>query len=86
MIKEKDNMEVNIEYSIIPKLKEVKEISLIEGDTLVMYMDMEQYDLNDMLRWYEVLKKMFPLNDIMLVPQGSDFSSNKKKEKIKDNK
>ena len=39
-----------------------------------MYMDMEQYDLDDMQKWYKVLEEMFPNNDIMLVPLGSDFS------------
>lgn len=74
MVKEKDDKKVNIEYSIIPKLKSVKEISLTEGDTLVMYIDMVQYDLDDMQKWYKVLEEMFPKNDIMLVPLGSDFS------------
>lgn len=74
MIKIKDNMKVNIEYSIIPKLKKIKEISLTEGDPLVMCIDMEQYDLDDMQKWYKVLEEMFPKNNIMLVPLGSDFS------------
>ena len=73
------------DYTIIPKLKPFKEKisyqgnTLERGDTLIMFIDMEKYDLEEVSKWFDVLQGQFPNNQVMIVPLESDFAIIKEK-------
>ena len=60
------------DYSVIPKLKPFNEISLSDGDTLAAFMD-EKWDINDAQDIYDLLKKTFPENKILILLNGIEL-------------
>ena len=66
----KKDIEVEVEVTIIPKLTPYSEISLTQGDTLVIHIDNRIWDLNDAQNIYTVFRDNFPDNKIMIVFNG----------------
>ena len=60
----------SIEVQIIPKLKEFNELSLSPGDTLVVFIDREKWDIGNAQDFYDLLQKAFPHNNICILFDG----------------
>lgn len=69
MIKGIDNTE-QIEVTIIPKLKEFNELSLSPGDTLVVFLDRNKWDIDQAQEINKLLKFSFPKNNICIMYDG----------------
>lgn len=63
--------EKQIDYSIIPRLKGWNEITLSQGDTLVIYWDFEKYNMDVAQDFYKMVEKVFPNNQILFMPKES---------------
>lgn len=64
---------VEIEHSIIPKLKSFNEITLKQGDTLIIYWDFDKYPMEIAKDFFKVIEKVFPENQILFIPKGSQM-------------
>lgn len=62
-----------IEYTIIPKLAELNEITLNPGDTLIMLWDFEEFDINDLNQFHKIVSKAFPDNQVLFIPKGTEI-------------
>lgn len=76
-IENKTSLEVNI----IPKLKEYNNLTLSEGDTLVMYVNSEKWDINEAQALFNQVEKAFPRNNILLMFDGIELGVIKRDEK-----
>ena len=56
----------SLEVNIIPKLKEYNNLTLSEGDTLVMYVNSEKWDINEAQALFNQVEKAFPRNNIFV--------------------
>lgn len=65
--------EVEMEVTIIPKLKACNLISLSSGDTIVIQIDDEKWDLDNAQEFYKLFEKNFPNNNIMVMFKGIDI-------------
>lgn len=73
MVQRIDNQKVEMEIEIVPKLRYPKEISLNPGDTLVAKVDQDMWDIEDAQRFYEILEKAFPNNQILVLFKGVEL-------------
>ena len=65
---------------IIPRLKEFKEISCQQGDTLVATVDTDIFTLDQIPLILEALEKQFPDNNIICMPKGIELKGVKENE------
>lgn len=65
--------EHEVECSIIPKLKAWNEISLTPGDTLLIYWELDKYDIDTAQEFYKLVKKVFPGVNILFLPKGTEI-------------
>lgn len=61
--------EHEVEYSIVPKLKEWNELSLAPGDTLLIYWDFDKYGMDTAQDFYKLVEKVFPGINILFMPK-----------------
>lgn len=74
MIQEFSSIEQKeIEYTIIPKLKEWNEITLNPGDTLIMLWDFNEFNADDLNEFYKAVRSVFPDNQILFIPKGTEI-------------
>lgn len=68
MIKSFEDFE-HVEISIIPRLKEFNELTLLMGDTLVIYWDFINYPMEVAEEFFNIIqKKAFPNNSVIFLP------------------
>jgi hypothetical protein len=63
----------DVKFEILPQLNTVNEISLRPGDTLVVKLDQEKWDVEGAEIIYEVLAKAFPKNQILVLFDGIEL-------------
>lgn len=68
----KNEKEISVEYSLIPRLTPYKEIILQKGDTLVAFIGGE-LDLSDGQELFNLLSKVFPDNQILILPRDVEL-------------
>lgn len=73
MIKSFETIDKEIEYAIIPHLKSIKDISLSQNDTLVVFWDYNQYRTEEGKIIYDMFQEIFPYNSIIIVPKGTEL-------------
>ena len=59
-----------IKCTIIPQLQKHNEISLQCGDTLIVHVPFQEWDLNMIQEVYNMFEKAFPYNQIMVVDEN----------------
>ena len=74
--------EVEMELTIVPKLKECNLISLSPGDTIVLHIDDDKWDLDNAQEFYKLFEKSFPNNNIMVMFKGVDIGVIRENDKI----
>ncbi len=64
---------MEVEISIIPKLKECNSITLCPGDTLLVHVDHEQWNLDAVQEFHKLFSQAFPNNNVMVTFKGIDI-------------
>ena len=74
--------EKEVEITIIPKLREYNSISLSPGDTLLVHVDQDIWDLSDAQSFYDLFSKSFPNNNIVVTFKGIEIGVVKENGKV----
>lgn len=73
MIEKFDVKKEKVEICIIPELKAYMEHSLSKGDTIVCFIDMDKYNLDDQQQFYKLITAVFPDNQVLILPKGTEI-------------
>lgn len=73
MIEKFDVKKEKVEICIIPELKVYMEHSLSRGDTIVCFIDMDKYNLDDQQHFYKLITAVFPDNQVLILPKGTEI-------------
>ena len=74
MIQEISSIEQKeIEYTIIPKLTELNEVTLSPGDTLIMLWDFNEFNADDLNEFHKAVSSVFPNNQVLFIPKGTEI-------------
>ena len=73
MIEKFDVTQEEMEFCIIPELKEYLDYSLSKGDTIVCFIDMDKYGPEDGQHFYKLLASTFPNNQVLILPKGTEI-------------
>lgn len=68
-----DNNSQCVKCTIIPQLHKHNEISLKRGDTLVVHIPFDTYDLDSANVIYEMFAKAFPYNQVIVVDKDIEL-------------
>jgi hypothetical protein len=74
--------EKEVEITIVPKLRRCNSISLSPGDTLLVHVDQDIWDLDAAQNFYDLFSKSFPNNNIVVTFKGIEIGVIKENDKI----